>query len=219
MKKKILSAFAILVSTCTFASKEVEFVNLTGTDLVIRMITTHDYYGFATGVMNGPVHLGYDIGQTSNYNYNSNVIIVPNGQTVDLYDYTRGTYDANYNFMNTGVFPFGWHSVLNPFYGRVFNYSNVNGVDTPYGSPITLPSPNGSHTNCIKNISISVIGYTPTGENFEVHLELNHKSSDNHTVPAFDQHGYMYYTKYEHRPLTNGMDSDCARDRITIGSV
>lgn len=218
--KKVLLSLLTIVSSFSITAKEVEIINLTGTDLVLRKITTHDRFGYITANgIPGPVRWGYDLGATSNYNYNSNVIIIPNGQTVDLLDYTKGSYYADVNFINNGGFPFGWQSVLNPFYGKVFNYTNIGGVDTPTGSPLSLTVPQLSHPDCIKDIGLSVIGYTPSGSNFVIHIDLDHSSSDNHTKPTFDQYGYMYYTKYEHRPLTNGHYSNCARDRITVGFI
>jgi len=161
-------------------AKNIEIVNMSNDfDLVLKMVTIHDYFQMvgmnATGP--GPVTHGCDFGALTNYSYSSNIIIVPARQTVDLYDYTNNTYNASLN--NNGSFPFGWNSTLNPFFGNVYTYGTIGGVDVPTTTtPISLPISNLG-ASCVKSMTIGWVYADPySNNNFTVIHELSHSSTD-----------------------------------------
>lgn len=218
MRKLSILLLGLFLCTGNVHSKEVEIVNVTPYDLVVKLITIHDYFQFVGGGSTGPgpVTHGYDLGNLTNYSYSSTVVIVPAGQTVDLYDYVNGSYNASLN--NTGSFPFGWNSTLNPFYNNVFPYSTVGGVDVPSSTvPITLPM-GYTADSCVKSMHIGLISNsTPSGGNFVILKEMFHNSDEALTKTETDGVD-IYYSRYEHRPLTaGGTFSQCVRDRITFG--
>lgn len=200
--------------------KQVEIVNISSYDLVLKVITVHDYFQFVgtTSTGPGPVTHGCNFGPLTNYSTTSNIVIVPAGQTVDLYDYINGSYNASVN--NSGSFPFGWGSTLNPFFGKVFNYSTIGGVDVPTSStPISLPM-GYTADSCVKSMTIGWV-YPGVNNNFEVIAEATHTSADG-AGPKVEitPDGAVVISRYEHRPLTNWTDfSQCVKDRITFNYV
>ena len=217
--KKLCLLLGIGLSTLMHGqSKSVQIVNMSDFDLVIKALTIHDYYQFVgtTATGPGPVTHGYDIGALSNYSYSSNVIIVPAGQTVDLYDYVNGSYDASLN--NYGTFPFGWNSTLNPFFGNVYTYGTVGGVDSPTSTtPITLPIGYPVDFSCVKSMTIGWVNADP-GNNFQVLYEATHTSADGSTPKVeVTTDGDILISKYEHLPITNWYGTSvCSQDRLTF---
>lgn len=221
---KNLTIFLTVLCFCTLnkihAQKQIEIVNMSNDfDLVLKMVTTHDYFQFVgiTATGPGPVTHGCDFGSLTNYSATSNVIIVPAGQTVDLYDYINGAYSASLN--NNGSFPFGWNSTLNPFFGNVYTYGTIGGVDVPTSStPITLPM-GSSAISCVKSMSIGWV-YADPGNNFQVVAEITHTSADSTPKVEVTPDGAVLISRYEHRPLTNWISvSACVSDRLTFNFV
>lgn len=199
-------------------SKQVEIVNMSDMHLAVKVLTIHDYFQFVgtTATGPGPVTHGCDFGSLSSYSLSSTIVIIPPGQTVDLYSYVNGVYDASLN--NNGFFPFGWSNSLNPFYNQVFPYTTVGGVDAPSSTtPTTLPLP-WARNYCVKSITVGWV-YPSAGGNFNVQYEMTHTSADPLQKMEMDTNFDVYVSRYEHHVATNWVESECVKDRLVFTRV
>lgn len=207
-----------MLTSNKITAKEVTLVNMSGYDIFVEVVIAHDHFNWSgiTPGTPGPAVYGYNVESSANiltYN-NSLYIIIPGYTTIDLYDYMASTYNASLN--NSGSFPFGWGSTLNPFYNKVFPYTTVSGADSATSTtPVSLPVPFTTDNLCVKTLKVAYTTYWSPTESYVQH-RLTH-TSDMPANISEDVGGELFLSKYNHKVLTNWHDaSACTEDIFTF---